>query len=122
MDELSQFLEIVRAQDLAQGNLRGLLHILIGRRITRTDGTLVSAGMSWRDLAAMLKKVRWSPESVTELGVDPATLPLRDRQRYWYTTITLAQVDSAEAASAGDRLAEALQPLGYVVGPAPRRS
>jgi hypothetical protein len=119
MDPLREFLETVRRQGLARGNLRGLLHLLIGRRLTREDGELVSPGLTWRDLAALLKLLRWDRKAVAELGLDPAVLPPRDRQRFWYTAIAQAHVDTAEAAAAADRLAEALRPLGYVVGPAP---
>src|SRR5947208_5751641 len=50
MDGLQAFLEEVRQHGLAVGNLLGLLHILIGRRITRTDGTLISPGQTWREV------------------------------------------------------------------------
>jgi len=121
MDRLREFLDTVREQGLASGNLLGLLHILIGRKISLQDGTEVSRGQTWRDVAAMLKKLRWEPEQASELGVDPATLPPRDRQRYWYQAISQAKVDSADAIAAADRLAEALKSAGYVIGPAPRR-
>src|SRR5436190_20953046 len=79
MDRLREFLDTVREQGLTSGNLLGLLHILIGRKISLADGTEVSRGQTWRDVAAMLKKLRWEPEQASELGVDPATLPPRDR-------------------------------------------
>jgi len=119
MDRLREFLEAVRQHGYARGNFLGLLHVLIGRRIARADGTLVSGGLTWRELAALLKRVRWEPEAVQELGLDPATLPPRDRQRFWYSAISQAGVDSETAARAGDRLARALQAAGYVVGSAP---
>jgi hypothetical protein len=118
MDRLRDFLEAVRAQGLAEGNLRGLLHVLVGRRITAADGTLVSAGLTWREVAALFKRLRWDPEAVRELGLDPATLPPRDRQRYWYTAI--AQADLAAAGAAADQFVEPLGRLGYVVAAAPR--
>jgi hypothetical protein len=121
MDALGEFLESLKGQGLASGNFRGLLHILIGRRITRTDGTLVSDGVTWRTLAAALKRARWDKEAVRELGLDPAALPPRDRERFWYMAIARAGVDSEEAATAGDRLSKALRAKGYVVGPAPGR-
>jgi len=62
-----------------------------------------------------LKKVRWDPEMVRELGLDPDALPPRDRQRYWYTAIAHAKVDDAEAIGSGNRLAELLRQLGYMV-------
>ena len=57
----------------------------------------------------------------TELGLDPSKLPPRDREKYWYTAIAQAQVDSDAATAAGNRLAEKLQEVGYVVGPPPGR-
>src|SRR5262249_43144642 len=110
-----------KQQGHAQGNFRGLLHVLIGRHIEKADGTLVSNGIAWRELAGLLKKVRWEKEAVRELGLEPSQMPPRDRQRYWYVAITQAQVDSEEEIQAGDRLAEAVQSLGYRIGPAPGR-
>jgi hypothetical protein len=122
MDSLRELLEAVRERALAQGHFRGLLHLLVGRRITRDDGTLVSSGMTWRDLAALFKRLRWDVEFVRELGLDPADLPPRDRQRFWYTAIARGGIDSSDAAALADRLIEPLRELGYVVGPAPGRS
>src|SRR5262245_13551521 len=45
MDRLREFLEHVKRNNTAKGNLRGLLHILIGRRIALADGTVVSGGL-----------------------------------------------------------------------------
>src|SRR5436305_2295440 len=106
MDRLREFLELVREQGLASGNLLGLLHILIGRKVSLADGTEVSRGQTWRDVAALFKKLRWDPEQVSELELDAAALPPRDRQRYWYQAIAQATVDSADAIAAADRLAE----------------
>jgi hypothetical protein len=119
MDRLREFLQAVGTHGAARGNFRGLLHVLIGRRISLTDGTLVSGGMTWRELAGLLRDLRWEPEAVRELGLDPATLPPRDRQRYWYGAIAGADVAGPQATTAGDRLAEAVRPLGYVIGSAP---
>jgi hypothetical protein len=119
MDRLREFLEVIRTQDVARKNFRGLLHVLIGRRITLDDGTEVSAGLTWRELAALLRDIRWDREVVRELGVDPEELPPRDRHRFWYNAISHAQVASPEAREAGDRLAEAVRPLGYTVSAAP---
>src|SRR3954454_8385221 len=87
MDELREFLDAVRKRGTATGHFRGLLHLLVGRRISLPDGTLVSGGMNWRQLAALLKRYRWDREVVRELGLDPADLPPRDREKYWYTAI-----------------------------------
>jgi hypothetical protein len=122
MDRLRQLLEAVRTHGIAQGNFRGLLHILVGRRITLPDGTVVSGGMTWRELAAVLKKYRWDRDAVRELGLDPADLPPRDRQKYWYAAIAHAKLDTPQAREAGDRLVEPLAKVGYVVGPAPGTS
>ena len=119
MDQLHDFLEAVRRHAPARGQLRGLLHVLIGRRITRIDGTAVSAGLTWREAAALLKRLRWEPEKVRELGLDPDDLPVRDRERFWYSVIARAAVDSLEAVTAGDRLVKPLAAHGFVIGPAP---
>jgi hypothetical protein len=122
MDRLREFLETVRRQGVARGNLRGLLHVLVGRRIALADGTLVSGGMTWRELAGLLKRLRWDREEVRDLGLDPATLPPRDRQRFWYAAIAQADLAAPAAGEQADRLVEPLQALGYVVGPAPAPS
>jgi hypothetical protein len=119
MERLRELLELLRKRGTVRGNFLGLLHVLIGRRITAEDGTVVSTGVTWRELASRLKRIRWEPEVVRELGLDPANLPVRDRQRYWYTAIAQAGVDRPEAATQGDRLAIALGGLGYVVSPGP---
>jgi hypothetical protein len=120
MDRLREFLETVRREGVADGNLRGLLHVLVGRRIALPDGTVVSAGMTWRELAGLLKRMRWDREAVREIGLEPATLPPRDRQRFWYTAIARADLAAPAAGEQGDRLVEPLGQLGYVIGPAPR--
>jgi hypothetical protein len=119
MDRLRQFLSDVNQRGLARGKFLGLLNVLIGRRIALADGTPVSAGQSYREAAAQLKRVRWPREAVTELGLKPASLPPRDRERYWYQAIVQAHVDSPQATAAGDDLAAALRAAGYDVGPAP---
>ena len=119
MDSLRLLLEEIRRRGLATGNLLGLLHVAIGRKISLPDGAVIASGVSWRDLAALLKRLRWDPEQVREIGLDPALLPPRDRQKYWLTAIIRANVGSPDAVEAGDRLAEALRSAGYVVGTAP---
>jgi hypothetical protein len=119
MDAVATFLEGLDKKGLARGHLLGLLNVLIGRRITAKDGTVVARGLTWRELAALLKRLRWDPEQVRELGLEPKELPPRDRQRYWYTAISRAHVDSAEATTAGNRFAELLRKQGYDIGPAP---
>jgi hypothetical protein len=122
MDSLRELLEAVRDRDLARGRFRGLLHLLVGRRVTREDGTLVSSGMTWRDVSALLKRLRWDREAVRELGIDPAELAPRDRERFWYTAIARAGIDSPDAVADADHLIEPLGELGYVIGPAPGKS
>src|SRR5947208_8854354 len=119
MDRVRQLLDDVKTRGLARDNFLGLLNVLIGRRTALADGTLVSAGLTYRELAAQLKRVRWEREAVAELGVDPSSLPPLDRERYWYQAIALAHVDSPQATAAGDRLAGQLRAAGYDVGPAP---
>jgi hypothetical protein len=120
MDALATLLDEFKKSGRTEGNFRGLLHVLIGRAITRSgDKAALSKGITWRELAAWLKKVRWDPEAVRELGLEPDSLPPRDRQRYWYSAIMHAKVDSASAIAAGDRVVDVLRSLGYEVGPAP---
>ncbi len=119
MDRVRQFLSDVKQRGLAGGKFLGLLNVMIGRRVALADGTPVSAGLTYRELAAQLKRVRWEPDSVTELGIDPKSLPPRDRERYWYQAIVQARVDSPQATAAGDALAQDLRGAGYDVGPAP---
>jgi hypothetical protein len=119
MDGVREFLDDIQKSHRARGNFLGLLHILIGRRIATADGTVISSGQTWRAVADLLKTMRWDPDAVRELGIDPATLPPRDRQRYWYTAIAQAQVGSDAAIKAGDKLATSLAKAGYVIGAAP---
>lgn len=116
---LEELLDLIQEQGRAQDNFLGLLHVLIGRRIEKEDGTLISNGMSWRQLATMLKERRWDREAVRQLDIDPDELPPRDRNRFWFLAISRAGVDSDKAVSAGNYLADLLQDDGYVVGPAP---
>ena|SRR5260370_65333 len=120
MDGVREFLDDIQKRGHAKGHLLGLLNILIGRRIARSDGTVITQGITWRELAAELKRSRFDADTVKELGIDPATLPPRDRQRFWYTAISQAQVGSPEAMTAGNKLANILTKAGYVIGPAPR--
>ncbi len=120
MDEVRKFLEDVQKKNLAKGHFLGFLHILIGRRIARSDGTIISAGLTWRDVSILLKNVRWDPESARDVMANPDELPPRDRQRYWYSAIAQAQVSSDAAVRDADKLAAALAKAGYAVGPSPQ--
>ncbi len=118
MDALHALLDEVRKKGLVKGRLFGLLNVLIGRKVSKAD-SVVCNGLTWRELAAILKKARWDRDGVREFGLDPDHLPPRDRQQFWYSAIARAGVDSAAATAAGDELAAALEKLGYEVGPAP---
>jgi hypothetical protein len=118
MDGIRELLDTVRRYNLATQRLRGLFHVLIGRTIHRADGTLISQGITWRKLSVELKVARIDKDLVAELGVDPDTLSPRDRERFWYSAIGLARVDSQEARQQADVLAGLLLPLGFVVAPA----
>ena len=118
MDALATLLDQLKKNQQTQGNFRGLLNVLIGRTIIRTNGkAVISKGTTWRELAGWLKKVRWDPEAVRELDLEPDDLPPRDRQRFWYCAIMQAKIDSASAIEAGDRFVAVLQSLGYDVLP-----
>jgi hypothetical protein len=119
MEGLQEFLRAVHQHGLVAGHLRGLFHIAIGRRVTRADGTLVSAGVTWRELANLLKDLKYEKELVAEVGGNPEELSPRDRLRFWYSAIALARPDSAEARAQAEALAAAVKPLGYIIGPPP---
>lgn len=119
MDGIRELLEAIRDNDLAAGHVRGVMHVAIGRKVTKTDGTVVSAGVTWRELAGWLKLLRFDKDLVKEFGADPEALAPRDRGRFWYSAIAMAKVDSPEAMAEAERLAEQLKPLGFVVGPPP---
>jgi hypothetical protein len=123
MDGLREFLEACRRQPQVQGHFLGLLHVAIGRRIVRkADQQVISTGVTWRQLAELLRQVRWDKEAVRELGLSPDSLPPRDRQKYWYQAIAACKLDSPEAIAAGDKLAAIAATFGYEVGPAPGQS
>jgi len=115
MDRLREFLDDLKRRGTAQRNFLGMLHVLIGRRILLSDGTILTEGLTWRALSVLLKRVRWDPDMVRELGIDPARLPPRDRQRYWYAAIAQAGVDSAAALAAGNCFSEQLRATGYQI-------
>src|SRR5262245_62783739 len=119
MDALADLLLDLKQSGLAHGQFLGFLHVIIGRRINKKDGTPMTAGVTWRQLAMQLKKLRWNTDAVKELGLNPDDLPPRDRERYWYTAIMRARVDTMEAEKAGDKFAAMLKKRGYDVGPPP---
>jgi hypothetical protein len=122
MDGLRELLMELRRQGHARGVFRGLLNLFIGRRIETPSGETMSNGLTWRELSELLKRVRWEKSSVRELGLDPAALPPRDRERFWYLAIARGDIDSDEATKAGDKLAEILRSMGFKIGPAPRQT
>ena len=119
MDSIRELLEEARTAGLAVGRFRGLLHIAIGRTISTPDGTKVSSGITWRELANLLKALRYDPELGREVGADPDTLSPRDRERYWYAVIALARVDGADAVADAEMLVAPLKDLGYAIAPPP---
>lgn len=119
MDALQAFLDDLKRLKVADQHFLGLLHILIGRKITKEDGTEISSGMTWRELAAVLKKARWHKEFVKSMGIETEKLAPRDRERFWYMAIAKAGVDSESAKQDGDKLAAILQKHGYAVSQAP---
>src|SRR5262249_15526825 len=119
MDGIRELLEALRDQGLLTGHFRGVLHIAIGRKVSRAGGVVISSGATWRELAGLLKILRFDKELVREVGADPEALAPRDRQRFWYSAIALARPDSAEAFAEAERLIPQLKDLGFIIGPAP---
>jgi hypothetical protein len=119
MADIRDLLEAVRDSEHAAAHFRGLLHIAIGRRVTAPDGAVVSAGVTWRELAVWLKQLRYDTDLVKQYGADPDALAPRDRNRFWYSAIAMARVDSAEAFADAEKLAEKLKGMGFLVGPPP---
>jgi hypothetical protein len=120
MDGVRDFLDDVAEHGYSKGQFLGLLNVLIGRRITRADGTILSNGVTWREAATALRKARWNKDVVRELNLDPAALPPRDRERFWYFAIAHANVGSDGATEAGNRFAEKLRAVGYTISPPPQ--
>jgi hypothetical protein len=120
MDGVHELLNKLKKQAPRQElSFLGLINVLVGRTIYNSGGNIISTGLTWRAAATWLKRVRWPKESVRELGLELKDLPPRDRERFWYTVISLGQIDSHEARTAGDRAAEVIQALGYKIGPGP---
>jgi len=115
MDALAELFEKIRDGELSKGLFLGLLHVLIGRTVTSPTGSVLSKGMTFREVATWLKKLRWDPADVKDLGLDPDSLPIRDRQRYWFAAICQAQVGSPEAIKAGEKFIAKLKAAGYDV-------
>jgi hypothetical protein len=120
MDARLDLIHRIKRERWAQGTFLGLLHLLIGRRIELGDGSLVSNGLTWRELAGLLKKARWDKAAAKELPLEGVALPPREREKYWYAVIAHAGVASPAAAQAGDRLASQLRQAGYSVSSSPQ--
>ena len=119
MEGTRMVLQLARDHGLIPGHLRGLFHIAIGRKLTAADGTVLSMGMSWRDLSHLLKALKFDREIIRELGADPEALAPKDRERFWYSAIALAKVESAEARQEAEELTVSFKRLGIQVGPGP---
>jgi len=119
MADIRDLLEAVRDTESARAHFRGLLHIAIGRRVTTPAGDAVSTGVTWRELAAWLKQLRFDTDLVKQYGADPDALAPRDRNRFWYSAIAMARVDSPEAFADAEILADSLQGMGFLVAPPP---
>jgi hypothetical protein len=113
MDRLRELLVDLKRNQYAQENFLGLLNVLIGCTIEAPNGEVVSTGVTWRALAEQLKKVRWTKQAASELGIELGTFAPRDRQRFWYQVIAHAGVDSPRARSAGTQMLEKLRQMGY---------
>ena len=57
-----------------------------------------------------------SIETVRELALDPAALPPRDREKFWYAAILCAGLGTAEAKAEGEMVAKLLRAQGYGIG------
>ncbi len=115
MEGIRGLFEFAQSQGLVAGHFRGLLHVAIGRTVSDSAGNVVSRGLTWREAAALLKELRFDRELVREFGADPEALAPRDRERFWYSAIAQARLDSAEASVQADHLAALLKPHGYLV-------
>lgn len=114
MEGVQTVLEVIREHHLAKGRLRGVLHLLIGKSLAAADGTLLTSGLTWRQLAAALRTARFDKKLAAEVGADPETLSPRDRERFWYAVIGLAHVESAEAILEAEQVLKALKSHGIV--------
>ena len=119
MDGSRAVLELIRDRGLVAGRLRGFFHLVIGRALSRGDGTILSTGVTWRELSQLLKLLKFDRDLVKELDADPDSISPKDREKFWYVAISLAKVDSAQARLEAEELAGLLKPHGILVGSAP---
>ena len=115
IESLEGFLLRLRPQTFPQECFLGFLHVLISGALVDDMGGRPFPGQSWRDLASVLKKVRWDPTMVRQMGIDPAVLPPRDRERFWYQAICMAKIDSLDAKRSAVKLKGWLDKFGYKV-------
>jgi hypothetical protein len=115
MQAVQTWLEHIKDHAVWHGRFRGLLHILIGRKLIGLRGEVISSGITWRQLAEILRVIRWEKDAVKELGIEPSTLPPRDRVRFWYLAIQAAHVELPEAREQAESLRKDLLILGYQV-------
>ena len=113
-DGLRLFLDAVQRHKLAAGHLRAILVIAVGGRI-EFEGQTLSQGTTWRDLADLLKKLRWDKLQVGELGLNVKDLPPRDRGKYWYSAMSRADLGSGESSKAAAKLLPALEKIGFKI-------
>jgi hypothetical protein len=59
--------------------------------------------------------MRWDRELVREFGLNPDDLPPRDRQRFWYSAIAGAKVDTQEARAEAEKLIPLMAPHGFTI-------
>ncbi len=114
MDGVRSVLGILRDQALVKGRLRGLFHLFIGKNLAFADGTPISTGLTWRQLAAELKMARFDKNLVKEVGADPETLSPRDRERFWYSAIGMADISGETATNQAADLLKSLKAHGVV--------
>ena len=105
MDGSRAVLELIRDRGLVAGRLRGFFHLVIGRTLSRGDGTILSTGVTWRELSQLLKLLKFDRDLVKELDADPDSISPKDREKFWYVAISLAKVDSAQARREAEELA-----------------
>jgi len=114
-ETLESLLLKLRTQSFPHESFQGFLHVLVSGALLDSSGNRVFSGLSWRELALILKKVRWDPNMVRHLGLDPATLAPRDRERFWYQAICQSSLDSAQAKKSALRLKGWMDRYGYSV-------
>ena len=115
MDGVRDFLSQLADKGLVKGRLLAVLHVVIGRTLRKSDGTLVSMGLSWRQVSELFRDLRIDKELVREVGLDPNTLSPRDRQRFWFQAIAAAKPDSEAAKLQAVELIAMLPSMGYSV-------